>query len=35
MNLIDELKCNSTILNIKGSKYYASTYNSNLDVLLC
>ena len=32
MNLIDELKCNSTILNTKGSKYYASTYNSNLDV---
>lgn len=32
MNLIDELKCNSTILNTKRSKYYASTYNSNLDV---
>ena len=32
MNLIDELKCNSTILNTKGSKYYVSTYNSNLDV---
>lgn len=32
MNLIDELKYNSTILNTKGSKYYVSTYNSNLDV---
>lgn len=32
MNLIDELKCNSTILNTKGSKYYVSTYNSNLNV---
>lgn len=32
MNLIDEMKKKSTIVNTKGSKYYKETYNSNLDV---
>lgn len=32
MNLLEELKKNNTITNTKGSVYYASTYDSNLDV---
>lgn len=32
MNLLEGMKKNSTITNTKGSEYYASTYNSNLDV---
>lgn len=32
MNLLDGMKKNSTITNTKGSEYYASTYDSNLDV---
>ena len=32
MNLLDGIKINNTILNTKGSEYYATTYNSNLDV---
>lgn len=32
MNLLEGIKKNNTITNTKGSKYYASTYNSNLDV---
>ena len=32
MNLLDGMKKNSTIINTKGSEYYASTYDSNLDV---
>lgn len=32
MNLLNEMKKNSTITNTKGSEYYASTYDSNLDV---
>jgi len=32
MNLLDGMKKNNTILNTKGSEYYATTYDSNLDV---
>lgn len=32
MNLLDGMKKNNVILNTKGSEYYASTYDSNLDV---
>lgn len=32
MNYLEELKKNSTITNTKGSKYYASSYDANLDV---
>lgn len=32
MNLLEGMKKNSTIYNTKGSKYYATTYNYNLDV---
>ena len=32
MNLLDGMKINSTITNTKGSEYYRSTYNSNLDL---
>lgn len=32
MNLLDELKKNNLITNTKGSKYYAESYNNNLDV---
>lgn len=32
MNLLNGMKKNSTITNTKGSEYYASTYDSNLDV---
>ena len=32
MNLLDGIKKNSIITNTKGSKYYTTTYNSNLDV---
>ncbi len=32
MNLLDEMKKNSKIINTKGSEYYATTYDSNLDV---
>ena len=32
MNLLDGMKINSTITNTKGSNYYKSTYNSNLDL---
>lgn len=32
MNLLDGMKKNSTITNTKGSEYYASTYDCNLDV---
>lgn len=32
MNLLNGMKKNNTITNTKGSEYYASTYDSNLDV---
>lgn len=32
MHLLEEMKKNNTIINKKGSEYYASTYESNLDV---
>ena len=32
MNLLDGMKKNSTIINTKGSEYYMTTYDSNLDV---
>ena len=32
MNLLDGMKKNNTITNTKGSEYYMTTYNSNLDV---
>ena len=32
MNLLEEMKKNNTIINTKGSEYYASTHDSNLDV---
>lgn len=32
MNLLDGMKKNNTKTNTKGSEYYASTYDSNLDV---
>lgn len=32
MNLLNGIKKNNTITNTKGSEYYASTYDSNLDV---
>lgn len=32
MSLLDMLKINNTITNTKGSKYYETTYNSNLDL---
>lgn len=32
MNLLDGMKKNSTITNMKGSEYYMTTYDSNLDV---
>ncbi len=32
MNLLDGMKINSTTKNTKGSLYYATTYDSNLDV---
>ena len=32
MNLLEGMKKNSTIKNTKGSKYYMTTYDSNLDV---
>lgn len=32
MSFLDKLKQNSTIENTKGSKYYASTYDANLDI---
>lgn len=32
MNLLEGMKKNNTITNTKDSLYYASTYNSNLDV---
>ena len=32
MTLIDELKKKNLVTNTKGSKYYAESYNSNLDV---
>ena len=32
MNLLDGMKKNNTIINTKGSEYYSTTYNSNLDV---
>ncbi len=32
MGLLDGMKKRSTIMNTKGSEYYASTYDSNLDV---
>jgi hypothetical protein len=32
MSLLDAMKKNNTILNTKGSSYYATTYDSNLDV---
>lgn len=32
MNLLDGMKINITITNTKGSEYYRSTYNSNLDL---
>ena len=32
MNLLEGMKKNSTITNTKGSEYYITTYDSNLDV---
>lgn len=32
MSFLDKLKQNSTIENTKGSRYYASTYDANLDI---
>lgn len=32
MNLLDGMKKNNTVFNAKGSKYYGSTYDANLDV---
>ena len=32
MSLLENMKKKSTITNTKGSKYYNTTYNSNLDV---
>lgn len=32
MSFLDELKQSSTIENTKGSRYYASTYDANLDI---
>ena len=32
MSFWDKLKQNSTIENTKGSRYYASTYDANLDI---
>ena len=32
MNLLDGMKKNNTIINTKGSEYYMTTYDSNLDV---
>ncbi len=32
MNLLDGMKKNNTKVNMKGSEYYATTYDSNLDV---
>ena len=32
MNLLNGMKKNNTITNTKGSEYYATTYDSNLDV---
>ena len=32
MNFLEEMKKNNTKINTKGSEYYASTYDSNLDV---
>ena len=32
MDLLSGLKKNNTIFNTKGSKYYATSYNANLDV---
>lgn len=32
MNLLEGMKKNNTIINTKDSEYYATTYNSNLDV---
>lgn len=32
MNLLDGMKKNNTITNTKGSEYYSTTYDSNLDV---
>ena len=32
MNLLEGMKINNTITNTKGSEYYSTTYNSNLDV---
>lgn len=32
MSYLDNLKKNTTIENTKGSKYYASTYDANLDI---
>lgn len=32
MNLLEGMKKNTVITNTKGSKYYATTYDSNLDV---
>lgn len=32
MNLLEVMKKNNTKINTKGSEYYATTYNSNLDV---
>ena len=32
MNLLEGIKKNNTITNIKGSEYYITTYDSNLDI---
>ena len=35
MNLAEQLKKQSTILNTKGGQYYATSYNNNLDYFAC
>ena len=32
MSYLENLEQNSTIINTKGGKYYASSYNTNLDI---
>lgn len=32
MNLLDGMKKNNTITNTKGSEYFLTTYDCNLDV---
>ena len=34
MNLLEGMKKNNTVTNTRGSNYYLTTYDSNLDVLI-